>query len=108
MRCRGRVSPRASCASENRRRKWRSAGRPRRGSKMPHARSPLVRAFMAAFGMAAGTGCITSHAWEHGTTKQMKELDVPPCGAVGMIDDAEDGDPQVLKRDGRAGYWFTF
>lgn len=75
---------------------------------MKHARLPLARAFALAFGVATGTGCITSHAWEHGTTKKMKELDVPPCGAVGLIDDGEDGDPQVLKRDGRAGYWFTF
>ncbi len=56
----------------------------------------------------AGTGCITSHAWEYGTTKKMKDLDVPQCGAVGLIDDGEDGDNRILKRDGRGGYWFTF
>jgi hypothetical protein len=75
---------------------------------MKRALSPTFRSLVAVFATTAGTGCITSHAWEHGTTKKMKELDVPACGAVGLIDDGEDGDPQVLKRDGRAGYWFTF
>jgi hypothetical protein len=55
-----------------------------------------------------GTGCITSHAWEHGTTAKIKELDVPACGAVGLIEDGEDGDNRILQRDGRGGYWFTF
>ena len=76
---------------------------------MTRARLPVLSTLaLVAFGAANGTGCITSHAWEHGTTKKMKELDVPACGAVGLIDDAEDGDPQILKRDGRGGYWFTF
>jgi hypothetical protein len=57
---------------------------------------------------AAGTGCITAQAWEYGTTAKMKELDVPACGAVGLIDDGEDGDNRILQRDGRGGYWFTF
>ena len=38
----------------------------------------------------------------------MKELDVPACGAVGLIDDGEDGDNRILQRDGRGGYWFSF
>ena len=59
-------------------------------------------------GALAGTGCITSHPWESGPTLKMKELDVPACGAVGLIEDGEDGDPQILKRDGRGGYWFSF
>jgi len=62
----------------------------------------------AALAALVGTGCITSPAWESGATSKMKELDVPTCGAVGLIEDGEDGDPQILKRDGRGGYWFTF
>jgi hypothetical protein len=76
---------------------------------MRRARYPLVGPAAIAAALAlAGTGCITSPAWETGATLKMKELDVPPCGPVGLVEDAEDGDPQVLKRDGRGGYWFTF
>jgi hypothetical protein len=75
---------------------------------MKPARPPLLSLVALFVFGTTGTGCITSHAWEHGTTKKLKDLDVPACGAAGLIDDGEDGDPQVLKRDGRAGYWFTF
>lgn len=71
-------------------------------------RSGLPLFVFAAVALAAGTGCITSPAWEHGSTKKMKELDLPPCGAAGIIEDGEDGDNRILERDGRGGYWFTF
>jgi hypothetical protein len=66
-----------------------------------------VRLFLV-LGALAGTGCITSHAWETGTTLKMKELELPSCGPVGLVDDGEDGDNRILQRDGRGGYWFTF
>ena len=31
-----------------------------------------------------------------------------PCGADGLIDNGEDGNNQVLVRDGRNGYWYTY
>ena len=35
-------------------------------------------------------------------------VSLDPCGADGLIDNGEDGNNQVLVRDGRAGYWYTF
>ncbi len=54
------------------------------------------------------SGCITAPGWEYGYTPKAKELDVPPCGSMAVIDDGEDGDNRVLQRDGRGGYWFSF
>ena len=31
-----------------------------------------------------------------------------PCGPEGMIDDLEDNNNQVMVKDGRSGYWYTF
>jgi hypothetical protein len=64
--------------------------------------------FVSAFLPFVFSGCITSRAWEHGTTAKLKALDVPACGTAGLIEDGEDGDNRILQRDGRGGYWFTF
>jgi endoglucanase len=52
-------------------------------------------------------GCITAPTWEYGDTADAKEAKLAPC-PQGLIDDAEDGDSQINKTEGRDGYWFTF
>ena len=58
------------------------------------------------FGLALG-GCISSPPWEYGPTAEAKKLHLGPC-KNGMLDDAEDGDTQIIKAGGRDGYWYTF
>ena len=53
------------------------------------------------------TGCITSPVWEYGPTADAKQEKLSRC-PMGLIDDAEDNDNQVIKSEGREGYWFTF
>jgi hypothetical protein len=57
---------------------------------------------------ASATGCITAPAWEYGSTAKAKELDVPPCSDVAIIEDGEDLDHRGNVQDGRGGNWFTF
>jgi endoglucanase len=52
-------------------------------------------------------GCITSPVWEYGATAEATEVKLKSC-PTGLIDDAEDKDNQVVKSEGREGYWFTF
>ncbi len=54
-----------------------------------------------------GMGCITSPVWEYGATADAKKTELGPC-PDGLIDDAEDGDNQIIETAGRDGYWFTF
>jgi endoglucanase len=68
----------------------------------------IARVTLLGIGASLLSGCITSPGWEHGTTPKAKELDVPPCGPLGIIEDGEDGDNRVLQREGRGGYWFSF
>jgi endoglucanase len=53
------------------------------------------------------TGCITSSPAEYGVTPAAKKRVLTSC-EHGMLDDGEDGDGQVIKVEGRDGYWFTF
>jgi endoglucanase len=69
-----------------------------------HGRSILLLATTG----AVVAGCITTPASETGGTARAR-LTVPqPCGPDALIEDAEDGDSQVLVRAGRGGYWYTF
>jgi len=52
-------------------------------------------------------GCITSPTWKYGETAEAKETKLESC-PNGLIDDGEDANNQVLKVEGRDGYWFTF
>jgi endoglucanase len=61
--------------------------------------SLLVAAFL--------TGCLTTPASETGWTKRVRELAPGPCSGDSLIEDSEDGDTQILKREGRGGYWYT-
>ncbi len=53
------------------------------------------------------TGCITSSPWEHGSTALAKATRMEAC-PNGLLDNAEDGDNQIVKVGGRDGYWFSF
>jgi len=51
-------------------------------------------------------GCITSAPWEYGATAEIRDTVLGPC-PNGLLEDAEDGDNQIVKSGGRDGYWFT-
>src|SRR5688572_9314364 len=53
------------------------------------------------------SACITSSPWEYGPTAEIKNTKLGPCPG-GQLDDAEDGNGQIVKSGGRDGYWFTF
>ena len=53
------------------------------------------------------SGCITSPTWEYGDTAEAKQIKLGTC-PQGLIDDGEDNDSQIIKVEGRDGYWFTF
>ena len=57
--------------------------------------------------LATSVGCITSGPGEYGVSAEVRDLDMKLC-PDGLIDDAEDGDTQVINAGGRDGYWFTF
>ena len=67
----------------------------------------LAGAGIAGLGALALTlvGCAGSRA--PGTDTD-EAASTAPCGPEGLIDDAEDGNNQVVVREGRAGYWYTF
>lgn len=67
-------------------------------------RSPRV---CAAVLFLLWTGCITSSPSEFGATATAKTDVLNRC-PDGLIDDLEDGDSQITKKEGREGYWFTF
>jgi len=52
-------------------------------------------------------GCITAPPAQYGVTPTAKKRSLAPCES-GMLDDGEDNNGQVIKVDGRDGYWFTF
>ena len=52
-------------------------------------------------------GCITSPVWKYGDTRMARETSMPVC-PNGLLDDAEDGNTQVILTDGRDGYWYAF
>lgn len=68
----------------------------------------LARAFSVAVAAALSSGCITSPAWQTGSTAKAKSLNVPACGEAAVIDDGEDGDGRGFVSEGRGGYWFSF
>lgn len=53
-------------------------------------------------------GCITTPASETGWSFKARHAIPVECGENALIEDGEDGDNQVLKREGRGGYWYTF
>ncbi len=57
--------------------------------------------------LAISSGCITSSPAEYGATPAAKKLDLAVC-ENGLLDDGEDNNGQIVKVDGRDGYWFTF
>jgi endoglucanase len=68
---------------------------------------------LVAVGAASASGCISSPAWEYGSTAKAKALDVPACGESAVIEDGEDFDSKDFGHkgnvvDGRGGNWFTF
>jgi endoglucanase len=62
--------------------------------------------FSCIFGVVFA-GCITSPASEYGATPIAKKEHLNSC-PDGLIDDLEDNDSQIAKKEGREGYWFTF
>jgi endoglucanase len=56
---------------------------------------------------ALSSSCLTTPASETGFTKRTRELVPGACPGDSLIEDAEDGDNQILKREGRGGYWYT-
>lgn len=52
-------------------------------------------------------GCLTTPAAESGWTKRARELTPGACTSDSLIEDGEDGDNQIAKREGRGGYWYT-
>ncbi len=54
-----------------------------------------------------GSGCITSSPGDYGATPAAKKVELAECPS-GVLDDAEDGDSQIVKTGGRDGYWFSF
>lgn len=65
----------------------------------------LATAFM--MGLLPAAGCIASSPAKYGATPEARVRRLPAC-PKGMLDDAEDGDNQIVKHAGRDGYWFTF
>ena len=57
--------------------------------------------------LASALGCITSPPGTFGITADAKKEKLKQCPG-GLIDDLEDGDTQIIKKEGREGYWFTF
>jgi endoglucanase len=51
--------------------------------------------------------CLTTPASETGWTKRVRDLSPGACQSDSKIEDAEDGDNQSLKSEGRGGYWYT-
>lgn len=66
----------------------------------------MVRAGLFGLALVLG-GCITSHPAEHSITPELKTQTLSACPG-GLLDDLEDQDSQLIKQDGRDGYWFTF
>lgn len=54
------------------------------------------------------SACITTPASETGWSRRARMLTPTACDESALIEDAEDGDTQILKRAGRGGYWYTF
>lgn len=54
------------------------------------------------------SSCITTPASETGWTAKSRFTVPRACGPEALIEDAEDGDSQILVREGRGGYWYTF
>src|SRR5262245_48551196 len=72
---------------------------------MAHSR---LRVLVFSAGVACCSGaCITSAPWEYGSTAEIRKTVLGAC-PNGLLDDAEDGDGQIVKVGGRDGYWFTF
>lgn len=72
----------------------------------------LITLSLAPFALIVVTGacvsaCITSPPSEFGATPIAKKEHLGRC-PDGLIDDLEDNDPQIAKKEGREGYWFTF
>jgi len=57
--------------------------------------------------LMSALGCITSPPGTFGITAEAKKEKLKQCPG-GLIDDLEDGDTQIAKKEGREGYWFTF
>lgn len=53
------------------------------------------------------TACITSPPTEFGATAVAKKEHLNAC-PDGLVDDMADGDSQIVKKEGREGYWNTF
>jgi endoglucanase len=56
---------------------------------------------------AQATSCITSRTGPYAAADVARALQLTSCPNA-AIEDAEDGNNQVLKLEGRGGYWFTF
>ncbi len=66
-----------------------------------------VPSFAFAFALCMPLGCITSPASEFGATAVAKK-ETLGRSPDGRIDDLEDNDSQIAKKESREGYWFTF
>ncbi len=53
------------------------------------------------------TGCITSRTGAYLNADEAAAEKLGSC-PDGLIEDMNDGDTQIIKIDGRSGYWFTF
>jgi endoglucanase len=67
----------------------------------------MKRSAAAAFGALVLSGCLTTPASETGFTKRVRDLSPGVCNGDSLIEDGEDADNQILKREGRGGYWYA-
>lgn len=63
--------------------------------------------WLACAAALVSSSCLTTPASETGWTKRTRELTPGVCASDSLIEDGEDGDNQILKREGRGGYWYT-
>lgn len=57
--------------------------------------------------LSLATGCITSRTGAYLNADEAAEAKLSVC-PEGMIEDVEDNNDQILQKEGRGGYWFSF
>jgi endoglucanase len=68
---------------------------------------PSAKLIVYAVLAALPASCITSPSSNYGATAAAKSDKLKRC-PDGLVDDLEDGDSQIAKKEGREGYWFAF
>lgn len=71
------------------------------------SRSAAVATAACVLGGAMSISCITSPTGAYLEAEEAAKLTYSECPG-GLVEDAEDGDTQSIKQEGRGGYWFVF